>query len=81
MWNAGVTRGEVPIRGRDIAGALILHRRGWLKEWVSKTSYQVGVGVVQLQKWLNEGSNLGEVNRMRGVEAFEGYIQEFRRAG
>ena len=59
----------------------ILHGQGWLKEWVGRSGYQVGFGVVELQKWLNSSSDLGGVNRTRGVEAFEAYIQEFRRAG
>jgi superfamily II DNA helicase RecQ len=59
----------------------LLHGQGWLREWVRREGYHVGFGVVQLQKWLNENSDLGGVNRTRGVEAFESYIQEFQRAG
>lgn len=55
----------------------LLYGRGWLKVWLLKSGYQVAFGVAQLQKWLNETSDLRGVSRTRGVEAFEAYIQGF----
>jgi hypothetical protein len=57
----------------------LLYRRGWIDKWIKKEGYQVGFRVAQLQKWLNEGSNKGGVNRLRAVEAFEAYCKEFNR--
>jgi superfamily II DNA helicase RecQ len=59
----------------------LLHGRGWLKDWLRQSGYRVGFGAAQLQKWLNERSDVGGVRQTRGVEAFEAYIQEFQRAG
>ena len=59
----------------------LLHGRGWLKDWLRRSGYRVAFGAAQLQKWLNERSDVGGVKQTRGVEAFEAYIQEFQRAG
>jgi hypothetical protein len=57
----------------------LLFKLGWLREWISRQGYTVGFGEVQLQRWLNELSDLGGVNRTRAIEAFEEYALEFVR--
>jgi hypothetical protein len=59
----------------------ILHRQGWLASWIVREGYQVGFGVAQLQRWLNERSDLGGWSRTRAIESFEGYAMGFERMG
>jgi len=59
----------------------ILYRQGWLKGWLVREGYKVGFGVAQVQRWLNEGSDLGGWSRSRAIEAFEVYAMEFERIG
>jgi superfamily II DNA helicase RecQ len=59
----------------------ILYRQGWLKGWLAREGYTVGFGIAQVQRWLNEGSDLGGWSRTRAVEAFEAYAMEFARIG
>jgi superfamily II DNA helicase RecQ len=58
----------------------ILHGRGWIQKWLAREGYQVGFGIAQLQRWLNERSTSGGWNRIRAVEAFDVYAMEFQRA-
>jgi hypothetical protein len=58
----------------------ILHGRGWIQKWLAREGYQVGFGIAQLQRWLNECSTSGGWNRIRAVEAFDVYAMEFQRA-
>ena len=37
----------------------ILHERRWIKQWLIREGYDVGFGIGQLQRWLNESSSRG----------------------
>jgi superfamily II DNA helicase RecQ len=59
----------------------ILYKQGWVEKWMQKKGYRTGFGVTQLQRWLNSKGREGEGGRIRAMEAFSDYSQEFQRKG
>lgn len=57
----------------------LLYQRGWLNTWVTGQGYQVGSGMVQMQRWLNESYEERGVVKSRVDEVFEAFVMEFKR--